>query len=56
MAGTACIHDWPAQRVAVHYANSLAEAMLEAGRGGAGFGHTAMGWSMLPSPGIGAAG
>lgn len=25
MAGTACIHDWPAQRVAVHYGISLTE-------------------------------
>lgn len=29
VAGTACIHDWPAQRVTVHYGNSLAEAALE---------------------------
>lgn len=28
MAGTACSHDWPAQRVAVHYGNSLTDPRL----------------------------
>lgn len=31
MAGTACSHDWPAQRVAVHYGNSLTDPTLAPG-------------------------